>query len=69
MSVYVSIYVENGTCYHKVIGSAEVNKSFSVVISFTYSMASYYVFISFVELLSSPTLAFKSPFTRSRSCF
>ena len=33
---------------HKVIESAEVNKSFSIVISFTYSMASYYVFIFFV---------------------
>ena len=38
----------NGTCYHKVIESAEVNESFSFVIYFTYSMAFYYVFISFV---------------------
>ena len=56
---------ENGTCYHEVIESAEVNKSFSIVISFIYSMASYYV--SYPSL-SSPTLAFKSPITKSMSC-
>ena len=25
MSVYVSVYVEHGTCYHRVIESAEFN--------------------------------------------
>ena len=65
MSVYVSVYVENGTCYHEVIEIAEVNKSISVVISFTYSVASYYVFL---PSLSSSTLAFKFPITMSMSC-
>ena len=39
---------KNGTCYHEVVESAVVNKSFSVVIYFTYSMASCYVFTSFI---------------------
>ena len=48
MSTYVSVYVKKITCYHKFIESGEVNESFFVDSSFTYSMASYYVFISFV---------------------
>ena len=51
---------ENGTCYHKVIESAEVNKSFSIVISFTYSTPWLPIMFSYPSL-SSPILEYLNP--------